>query len=174
MSETMQRLRGTGRTTRMLEHAKRMAGLGQTVYVIAVDARDARRLEMLIGAPELGINVMPGLSAEEWDRLAVTGASLDSAVLVDHHAIEARYARQLEMLHAYDAPAVNDTALLDWLEENNGRLQFEAEDEATPPHAVVYLPSLENGESCGREAGRGDDFRAAIADAMSKGEEGER
>src|SRR5690606_7657546 len=42
---------------------------------------------------------------------------------------------------------IADSARLCWLEDNNGRLQYEADDEESLPYAVVYLPTLENGES---------------------------
>jgi len=59
-----------------------------------------------------------------------------------------------------------DTQCLNWLEKQNACLRFDAEDEATLPQAVVFLPTLENGESTFRIAGHGDTFREAIYDAM--------
>jgi hypothetical protein len=59
-----------------------------------------------------------------------------------------------------------DKQRLNWLEKNNARLQNEAEDEHSLPHAVVYLPTLENGESTWKLAARGMNFRVAIDAAM--------
>lgn len=59
-----------------------------------------------------------------------------------------------------------DTRRLNWLEEQNACLRFDAEDDASLPQAVVFLPTLENGESTFRAAGHGGDFREAIDDAM--------
>jgi hypothetical protein len=59
-----------------------------------------------------------------------------------------------------------DSQRLNWLEENNARLQNEAEDEHSLPHAVVYLPTLEDGESTWKLVATGDDFREAIDRAM--------
>ena len=61
-----------------------------------------------------------------------------------------------------------DTQRLNWIEENNARLQNEAEDEHSLPHAVVYLPTLENGESTWKLSATGDDFREAIDCAMDR------
>lgn len=59
-----------------------------------------------------------------------------------------------------------DTQRLNWLEKQNACLRYDAEDEASLPQAVVFLPTLENGESTFRAAGHGDTFREAIDDAM--------
>lgn len=74
--------------------------------------------------------------------------------------------RNRKLMTAVCAEVARDTLRMNWLEEQNGRLQFEAEDEASLPYAIVYLPTLENGESTWREAARGDDFREAIDAAM--------
>lgn len=104
MSAALQKLRGTGRTTRLLEHAKKLAREGRAVYVIAGNARDALRLQMLCGEPTLGIKFETPRSPGnfDWEQMRMIGAHPNCVVLVDHHAIEDRFARVLEMLHAYD------------------------------------------------------------------------
>lgn len=67
-----------------------------------------------------------------------------------------------------------DSSRLDWLEKHNARAQYVAEDEASVPHAVVYLPALEADEDENvagfwREAARADSMRAAIDEAMVSG-----
>ena len=107
MSRTMDKLRATGRTTRMLEHAKKLAREGRAVYVIADNTRDARRLQMLCGEPTLGIKfeTPPTIGNLDWEHMQLRGAHPNCVVLVDHYAIEDRFARVLAMLHAYDEPA---------------------------------------------------------------------
>lgn len=114
MSDTLQKLRGTGRTTRMLEHAKKLALAGRAVYVIADSERDCRRLEIecfKTGEPNLGIKfeTPDSLGNFVWEEMRLRGAHPNCVVLVDHHAIEDRFARVLEMLHAYDEPSVEES-----------------------------------------------------------------
>ena len=59
-----------------------------------------------------------------------------------------------------------DTQRLNWLEKQNACLRFDAEDEASLPQAVVFLPTLEDGQSTFRAGGHGDTYREAIDDAM--------
>lgn len=74
---------------------------------------------------------------------------------------------QLEaVVEAAYTDCIADSRRLSWLEEQNGRIQFESEDEASVPTAVVYVPTLDGGHGAWREAGRGDDFREAIDAAM--------
>src|SRR5688572_33456709 len=106
MNDTITALRRTGRTTRMLEHAKELALAGRAVYVIADNERDARRLEIecfKTGEPNLGIKFeTPGsLGNFDWEEMRLTGAHPNCVVLVDHNAIEARFSRLIRMLHAY-------------------------------------------------------------------------
>jgi hypothetical protein len=63
--------------------------------------------------------------------------------------------------------AAKDVRRLDWIEENNARLQFAAEDDASLPYAVVYVPGGEGSDSGWTEAARGNDFREAIDAAMA-------
>lgn len=110
----MQKLRRTGRTTRMLEHAKQLALAGRAVYVIADNERDLRRLEIecfKTGEPNLGIKfeTQQSLGTFDWEQMRLIGAHPNCVVLVDHHAIEDKYARILEMLHAYDEPSAEES-----------------------------------------------------------------
>lgn len=98
----------------MLEHAKRLALAGRAVYVIADNERDRRRLEIecfKTGEPNLGIKFETSGSPGnfDWEQMRLIGAHPNCVVLVDHHAIEDKYARVLEMLHAYDDPPAEDT-----------------------------------------------------------------
>lgn len=99
--------RQTGRTTRMLADAVRLAKGGRAVYVIAANKREAERLQQLVGEEvrELGIHFeiprSPGNFS--WTAMALIGAHQNCVVLADHYAIELEFSRVLEMLHRYDA-----------------------------------------------------------------------
>jgi len=96
-------LRGTGRTTRMLAEAKELAKSGRAVYVIAATQAHARQLKYMMGC-DLGIKieVPSSLGNFDWDQMRLLGAHPNCAVLVDHYAIEMKYASILWMLHKYD------------------------------------------------------------------------
>ncbi|OFV82548.1 MAG: hypothetical protein A2Y78_11265 [Acidobacteria bacterium RBG_13_68_16] len=99
----MRDLRQTGRTTRMLEHAKRLEAEGQVVYVLTASERQADALRAQLG-PETSIQVTPlaCVIRLRWDTLQIEGAPPNCVVLVDHYVIETRFGKMLEMLHAYD------------------------------------------------------------------------
>lgn len=111
MKNALQKLRGTGRTTRLIAHAKKLAREGRAVYVIADNTQDARRLQMLCGEPNLGIKFETPRSPGnfDWGQMRLLGAHPNCVVLVDHHAIEDHFARVLEMLHAYDEPSAEES-----------------------------------------------------------------
>jgi len=99
----------------MLKHAVNLARAGRAVYVIADNKRDAERLTNLLhemippgvhGPRILGIKVeTPDTIGDfNWDSMRTPTAHPNCVFLVDHHAIEDRYAKLLEMLHAYDKP----------------------------------------------------------------------
>lgn len=96
----------TGRTTRMLEHAKRLSAERRAVYVIAANEMEVRRLQELIGDGNHGIKVETpkDLSNLDWHTLTLRRAHPNCVVLVDHYAIESRFAAVFQMLHAYDLP----------------------------------------------------------------------
>lgn len=96
--------RASGRTTRMLEHAKKLSAEGRAVYVVADNQREVNRLTIQLGADNHGIKVETpeSLGNLDWQRMTLKGAHPNCAVLVDHHAIEDRFGEILRMLHAYD------------------------------------------------------------------------
>ena len=98
-------LRQTGRTTRLLAHAKRLAREGRAVYVVVDSEREKDRLEWVCGAERsLGISFETLGSLPNFDLHTMTlrGSHANCVVLVDHHVIESRCGRMLAMLHAYD------------------------------------------------------------------------
>lgn len=100
------RLRQTGRTTRMLEHAKKLSSEGRAVYVVADNQREVQRLTIELGEGKHGIKVETpeSLGNLDWKTMTLRGAHPNCVVLCDHHTIEDRFGAIVRMLHAYDAP----------------------------------------------------------------------
>lgn len=102
----MQPYRRSGRTTRMLKEAMKLAQEGRAVYIVAHTSSQVKELENRLGpaGEQLGIKVdVPEfLGNLSWETLTLTGAHPNCVVLVDHHTIEARFAGMLEMLHRFD------------------------------------------------------------------------
>lgn len=104
---TYQSARGTGRTTRMVHAAMEKAREGRAVYVICASAAQASVfMQRYPGALRLGVKFetwasIGSFDTEDW---RAPGAHRNCVFLADHHAIETRYARLLDELHAYDAP----------------------------------------------------------------------
>jgi len=102
--------RGTGRTTRMLEEAIKQAEAGRAVYVVGAKANHVWALEEAVkdicgkSASSLGIKFETAHTVGnfDWKTLTLRGAHPNCVVLVDHYAIEAEFARMLEMLHRFD------------------------------------------------------------------------
>lgn len=103
MSRYVESLRGTGRTTRLIEEAKRLASSGFDVYIIVASPYDIARIKADLENNPNNIKVLHANSQNfQWDTLRVYGASPDSIVLVDHNAIERKFYHILGMLHAFD------------------------------------------------------------------------
>ena len=106
----MNKLRQTGRSTRMLLKAKSLAEDGVVVYVIA--DRESHRRQLEEQYDELGGRrdefikfLTPQLGNFDWDGLRLIGSNPNCVVLVDHYAIERRFHNIIEMLHAFDEDA---------------------------------------------------------------------
>jgi hypothetical protein len=102
----MNSLIGTGRTTRMLQEAKRLAESGRAVYVIAATVKDANRLGKQfqeLAEKDLGVKFEScSIPNFNWESMKLIGAHPSCVVLVDHFAIEKKYANILNMLHKFD------------------------------------------------------------------------
>jgi len=101
----------TGRTTRMLTEAFKLAKEGKAVYVIAANHghifQMERMADRLFGAGEastLGVKFETPASLPSFDFLTMQlkGAHPNCRVFVDHWAIESEYARMLNELHRFD------------------------------------------------------------------------
>lgn len=100
------RMRNTGRTTRMLKHAKQLAAEGRAVYIVVDNSRERNRLFLELGKDNKGIDIETPetLGNLDWQTMTLRGAHPNCIVLADHHAIEDRFGAIVSMLHAYDAP----------------------------------------------------------------------
>lgn len=99
----------SGRTSRLIEHAKELASKGRAVYVVAHNADHAELLRQKMGTVSLGFKNGSGIRVEpcdsvnfEWSTLSIIGAHPKCAFLVDHYTIEQRFAHVLEMLNQYN------------------------------------------------------------------------
>lgn len=100
MSYSNPAIRATGRTHRMLEHAKQLDREGRKVHVIT---NEKDELKSRLGA-EIG-----GIKVESFDlyrfdlkTMRIRGADLNHVVLIDHFVIETEFAEIIKMLHRYD------------------------------------------------------------------------
>lgn len=94
-----------GRTTRMLEDARRLKDEGKAVYVMAANARHAKALREQFGDKNNSVKfeTPDSLSNFDWRTFRLPGAHPNCVVLVDHFAIESQFSSLLDMLHRYDA-----------------------------------------------------------------------
>jgi hypothetical protein len=96
-------LRGTGRTTRMLDHAKRLEMEGLAVYVIAANPTEVMRLRGLLPTQtSIKVETPDSCRYLDWQTLMLRGTHSNCRVLVDHFAIESRFGHLFRMMHAYD------------------------------------------------------------------------
>lgn len=105
------RKRNTGRTHNMLVHAHLLAEEGRAVYIIAHDQHQARRFEKEIKDSSIKVEVLKSTNnwSElnfDWETLTLRGAHPNCVVLLDHHVIEKRFWRLLEMWSRYDNKAL--------------------------------------------------------------------
>ena len=96
--------RRTGRTTRMLEEARRLASEGNLVTVIASNDSIADFFRRVLNNPS--IHVVNSNKIHE-DLMAYLKrerqSSIRRVVLVDHFVVAKRYKHIFEEYHAYDA-----------------------------------------------------------------------
>lgn len=103
----------TGRTTRMLTEAFKLAKEGKAVYVLAANSEHMyymeRMADRLFGSGEassLGVKFETPTSLTTFDfrTMQLKGAHPNCRTLIDHWTIESEYAIMLKELHRYDAP----------------------------------------------------------------------
>lgn len=92
--------RATGRTTRMLQEASRLIDEGRAVYVIMDSKAAIDRVREF--DDRIAFETPASSVTFDWEMMRLRGAHPNCVVLVDHYAIEQRYARLLEMLTRFD------------------------------------------------------------------------
>ncbi len=97
--------RGSGRTTRMLDEARRLADEGKAVYVIAANEAQRRQLQSVAGE-NVKVETHTTAGNFDWEQMRLIGSYPNCVTLVDHYAIESRFAKVLEMLHRFDPPTI--------------------------------------------------------------------
>ena len=94
--------RATGRTTRMLQDAKRLADQGRAVYIVTASPQDTQRIQAQLQDSRINVNTARGLGNVDWESMTLRGAHPNCVLLFDHYAIESRFGNLLSMLHAYE------------------------------------------------------------------------
>lgn len=85
----MNNYRGTGRTTKIVDQAKKLRSEGKEVFVIAA-ASDVPRMRQLIRDPY--IKVIPHSRSDiNWELMIIMGYRRDANFLFDHFAIETHH-----------------------------------------------------------------------------------
>jgi len=116
-------LRGTGRTTRMLQEAERLAMEGHYV-VIPCSGREKEHLQSMLtdilnkhfitNRNSSTINYSGGqinfisFGTFNFENLRAIGIDSSAKVLIDHKTIENKYSKILEMLHRFDSDSSTD------------------------------------------------------------------
>lgn len=105
MSNLIEFLRGTMRTTRMIEQAKLLAAEGRAVYLVFdtfAQAKDCERDNQSCVALGIKFETPETCGGFDFDLMRVRGAHPNCEFLIDHRAIERRYAKILRELHRFD------------------------------------------------------------------------
>lgn len=123
--------RQTGRTTRMLEEANRLAIEDhRAVYVVALNEghqADLRERLRAMGAPgSVKVETPSSLRNLDWASLTLRGAHPNCVVLADHAVIESKFRALLDMLTRFDeGPSargreLNEAFLAGWSASDEG------------------------------------------------------
>lgn len=81
--------RNTGRTTRMLEEAKRLCSEGREVYIIVANEYERLRIRKLLrDNPGISVETSYSPGDFDWDAMQLRGTNRNCVTLIDHYAIE--------------------------------------------------------------------------------------
>lgn len=100
--------RRTGRTTRMLQYAEKLAKEGKAVYVVCNTVSSANNYKSSFGAAkaqQLGIKFESISNMEnsiDWKQMKLINAHENCKLLVDHWVIEQHFGSMLDLLHRFD------------------------------------------------------------------------
>src|SRR5690554_3869400 len=106
----MKSLRGTGRTTRMVQDAVEQARNGRAVYIICADPYHKQEIDHIVNNFILSKTEKSNIKLEtpesvgnfSFETMSLRGAHSNCRVFVDHYTIERRFRLMLEELHRYD------------------------------------------------------------------------
>lgn len=102
--------RQTGRTTRMVEHAKKLAVGDQIVIIVTWGMHDRARIQdMVVGHPNIRVKSYKATAGFiDWARMQFKEDSPLAAagyqLLVDHQVLHDLIANQYKMMTQFDAP----------------------------------------------------------------------
>lgn len=97
-------LRATGRTTRLIEEAKRLQQQGKPVVVVVATGQQVNEVRIKTGDT---VRVVHSQSPEwDWNEMRLYGHPLEIEYLIDHYAIEKKYSKVLQALHRFDPPMI--------------------------------------------------------------------
>jgi hypothetical protein len=104
-------LRGTGRTTRLIEEAKRLQQQGKSVVIVVATVHQVNEVRIKTG------NTIPVVHSQssywDWDEMRLRGQPLDTEYLIDHLAIEMKYTKVLQALYRFCPPMMEKTIQMD-------------------------------------------------------------
>lgn len=146
MADIIKDNRQTGRTTRMLMHARQLISEGKKVYVVMATQKDIDYVKSDFSFLPCYHSVSQLFDAE---TLTMRGQPKDSVCLVDHLVIELRYGHILSAYHQFDMDNVE--SLLSSSTDNakpthksSGKLDPESEewDRIAGDVAMSYCPVI--------------------------------
>lgn len=97
----------TGRTTRMIAEAKRLASLNRAVYVVVSEAQQKQLQQEFddAGFPRIKVETLSTLGQYDLKTMRVRGAWPNCEFLFDHFVLEFHFQKMLAELHRFDLPA---------------------------------------------------------------------
>jgi len=110
MGEILNKYRRTGRTTRMLEYAKKLSKEGRAVYIMTADKiQESAFVHYLKNYPyPIKIESPGSLTNFDFQTMRLRGAHPNCIVLCDHYLLEKMYGHIIEAFHAYDKEEDNE------------------------------------------------------------------
>lgn len=97
--------RRTGRTTRLIEKAKKLCVEGKAVYVLVTEGTEDFFKRAFAGFSGISVENVRRFPEFDWATMTLPRAHQNCVVLVDHFLIEQRFMDVLAELHAYDEDA---------------------------------------------------------------------
>lgn len=105
MNKHSKKYRGSGKTTRMLETAKRLADEGRAVYLVFPSIDQAIHIrKVLSDYPSIKVETINSLTNLNWESMTLKGAFPNCVVLVDPSVIDFKFNNLLDMYFRFDPP----------------------------------------------------------------------